>query len=201
MTRRQVPTLDAERAVARVNQTFALHESFMPAKSPMKTGRLRGTAGVVTSEPSRYLVLPHLVAIAEEFSRWLLLTKTQSHVPRDRPVLEQLWVKVENQAEGRWEDHLNAWKDWHQLALASEPIYQDLQPFIQARNAIMHGLGHLTRKQVRGNQETAVRGLLKSVKIEVVGTALVVSAAAVSRCADACKRFVTELDLRAQRIN
>ena len=198
---RQVPTLDAEIAMNRINQTLAIHMREKRGMLESWRGRLRGTAGVVRTDPSRYLVLPHIVAIAEEFSRRLLITKTEVQVPQNRPVLKKLWLKAEDQAEGRWEEHLRAWKDWHQIPLASESTYTNLRPFIEARNAIMHGLGELTRRQRRGNQEATLRGELKHVGIDVIGTRLVVHDKAVARCAGACKTFVEQLDLRAQAIS
>jgi hypothetical protein len=199
---RQVPTLDAELAMNRINQTLALHQADRTtAQFAGWRGRLRGTSGVVKADPSRYLVLPHIVAIAEEFSRRLLIRKTEVQVPKDRPVLEQLWLKAEDQAEGRWKEHLKAWKDWHQIGIASEQVYANLHPFIEARNAIMHGLGELARKQRRDNQEVALRGQLKHVGIDVIGTRLVIKDKAVSRCASACKAFVEDLDRRAQAIS
>ena len=197
---RQVPTLDAEIAMNRINQTLALHVREKRAMLEAWRGRLRGSAGVVRTNPSRYLVLPHIVAIAEEFSRRLLRTKTEVQVPQDRLVLQKLWLKAEDQAEGRWDEHLKAWKDWHRIPLASESIYTNLRPFIEARNAIMHGLGELTRRQRRRGEEKTLRGELKHVGIDVIGTRLVVHDKAVARCAGVCRAFVETLDRRAQQV-
>jgi hypothetical protein len=199
--KRRVPTFEAEVAMNRINSTLALHVAGNQSTVETRRGRLSGSFGVVWADPSRYLVLPHIVAIAEDFSRRLLIAKTVAQVPQDRPVLQRLWLKAEDQAEGRWEDHLKAWRDWHQIPLASEAIYIDLRPFIEARNAIMHGLGELTRRQRRGNQEAALRGALQKVGIDVVGTRLIVRNEAVARCARACRTFVHDLDLGAQHIS
>jgi hypothetical protein len=197
---RQVLTEAAENAVNRINRVLALHAIAAAANSSSWAGRLRGTSGLVKTDPARYLILPHIVAIAEEFSRTLLIAKTEVQVPQDARVLKKLWAKAENQAEGRWEEHLNAWKDWHEVSLQSDPLYTNLKPFIEARNAIMHGLGELTRRQRRGNQLAALKGELRAAGIEVVGVRLIVSNRSVIRCAHACRAFVDGLDRRAQSV-
>lgn len=198
---REVPTQDAENAMNRINQTLALHIHDRRALPQPWRGRLRGTPGVVRTDASRYLVLPHLVAVAEEFSRRLLVGITEPQVPQDRQVLKLLWARAEDQAEGSWPEHLKAWKEWHRVPLAEEGIYQDLRPFVDARNAIMHGAGELTRKQRRGNQEASLRGAWKNIGIDLLGTRLIVHDKAVTKCADACKAFVKNLDLRVQKLS
>lgn len=197
---RRVLSLGAELAVSRINQTLALNTRREAEPNEPWRGRLHGTSGVVRSDPAKYLVLPHIVAIAEEFSRRLLIEKTEPFVPQTRPVMEELWARAVDHAEGRWESHLQAWKDWHQIALASQPAYSGLRPFIEARNAIMHGLGELTRRQRRGNQAASLRGELRSVGIEVIGIRLVVREKAVFQCAVASTRFIRDVDEQAQLI-
>ncbi len=66
----------------------------------------------------------------------------------------------------------------------------------EARNAVAHGLGTLTRRQLR--KEQSVRYKLKSAGISMVGIRIVLSDAALASAAAGCRDLIHRVDLAVQ---
>jgi hypothetical protein len=167
---------------------------------PKRFGRLVGTEGVVASAPAEYLTLPNIVAVAEEFSRSSLIAAAESRLGRHDLLHLSLLELGEIQAEGSWEGVKKAWNAWFEIPLGDAPAYSRLDAYVSARNAILHGLGALTRKQVRTDGGRKVKGKLASVGISVVGDRLVLPFAAVEDCADVARAYVLWLDSKLANI-
>lgn len=150
-------------------------------------------------ERIEYIVLPHVVAVAEEFSRRLLLAHSEGYLKGEHPIQIEARQRAELKAESTWPTHIDAWKEWHSVDLDAAPNFSKFRSFIEARNAIMHGLGSLTRRQTQGNALSSLTGQLGKVGIAVEGTRLVFGRKSVQRCADVSVEFVLWLDEKVQR--
>ena len=176
--------------------TLAIGDMLEP--SQIETRRLGDDYAGLSSATIRNMVLAQLVAIAEDFSRQTLLQCSLPHVELSHPLLRDIWRRAETQAEGAWEGHTRAWKDWHNVSFKNVPAYERLQAFIEARNAIMHGLGQLTKRQTQNDGGRRVIGMLGSVGIAVNGVHLSIDQPAVDNCGSTVKGFIEWLDLTVQ---
>src|SRR5205085_11567759 len=81
------------------------------------------------------------VAIAEDFSLTRLVEATEDLLPQKRVFLE-LWRTEQKQSLETWPRRLDAWKRLHDVRIQAKfPARLQLLGFIEARNAIAHGLG------------------------------------------------------------
>lgn len=197
---RYVPTADAERAVAQIHRTLAIHLELGGGRRTA-AGRLRGTAGVVRADPARYLALPHIVATAEEFCRQRLVGVTEPLIPQQHPALRVMWRRAEAAAEATWDNLAKSWRDWHGIRLSQAPSFAELRAYIEARNSIMHGLGRLTRRQTRDDAGAAVRAKYSSVDISLVGDLIIITDGTVVACSRVARRFVLWLDAQARSLS
>jgi hypothetical protein len=109
-----------------------------------------------------------------------------------------IWTRAETQAEGAWKEHIAAWKKWHGLNLREAPGFAALMAFVEARNAIMHGLGQLTKRQMRRDGGREVISKLSSVGIPVIARRLSIDDPVVDNCADTVRSYIHWLDLKVQ---
>ena len=165
------------------------------AKSRTVRGRLR-PRDRWSSSPA-HLTLPYFAAVCEEFSRSVLLECSEPIVPLTHPLLERLWTAAEGKAE-TWPGQVEAWKEWHGVDLSGQPEYKSLRPIVEARNAIVHGLGQLTRRQTRKDGGAKVKRELATVGIRTNGRQILVDEAAMKVCANAATAFINWLDLETQ---
>src|SRR5690242_2343381 len=141
---RSVTSDRAERSRAELMFAWAAHQQWRRARGVTTGGRLRARTA---SGQVEHLTLPHFAAVAEEFSRGVLVECSAPLVP-DHPLLRALWSAAEGQVE-TWPGQERAWKEWHGITLKTEIAYRQLRAVVEARNAIVHGLGELTRRQLR----------------------------------------------------
>jgi hypothetical protein len=156
-------------------------------------GRLRLRRDPGAPQSIEHLTVPHVAAVAEEFARATLLEASEPLVPQTHAILEQLWRRAEAQVE-QWDGLAVAWNQWHGIRLRTERRYQTLKGVTEARNAIVHGLGRLTRKQTRNDGGTAVRASLARVGISTAGTRLVIDDLSVDKSVRAARAFIEWLD-------
>jgi hypothetical protein len=193
--RRTVLSARAEAAHADLMFTLAAHQHWRRARV-LDVGRLRFVPIAAAPESIEHLTLPHIAAVAEEFARATLLEASEPLVTQDNDVLKTLWERAEEQVE-QWRGMNVAWDRWHKINVERETRYKRLRGVLEARNAIVHGLGRLTRRQTRRDGGAAVRGRLASVGITTNGLMLVVSDDAIKQCAQAAKAFIAWLDQEA----
>lgn len=71
--------------------------------------------------------------------------------------------------------------------------WEQVEGFIEARNALQHGLGRLTDSQLAKRRDT-VLGAIRAAGVELNGDRVVLGSSDVARCADACTNFTLQLD-------
>ena len=109
-----------------------------------------------------------------------------------------LWARYEERHLDSWDERFRAWDDLHQVVVPSFPLYTPLRGYIEARNALVHGVGSLTRRQLKRERKT--RGFLASAGINVEGTRISVTRDDGIKCATTLHALVAWLDEAASRI-
>lgn len=127
--------------------------------------------------------LVDLVAIAENFSvhrlRGIDRTLSEDRISN--------WIK----RKAEWKSHgVDFDSDLGTLWMA-------MSGYIEARNAIQHGLGELTDMQLGKKRRTDVLRGLRACGVMVDGGEVLLVGDDVRRCAESCARFILELDNRA----
>ncbi|MBJ7519368.1 MAG: hypothetical protein JHC84_06705 [Solirubrobacteraceae bacterium] len=145
----------------------------------------------------RHDALLRFVGIAEGFAvnRFLEVSDV---VVSDDTILQHLWQRELKTALDTWERRDKSWKRYFAVDVETYGDHARLRGYVEARNAIVHGLGELSRKQ-RANPADAVAKLRKA-GITVVNNRVVIEAAHVDDCARTVIAFVRWLDTRAELV-
>lgn len=190
MPPRSVLTTQAEITVSQARSALAVYRGLSRATAALPA-RLGVPLSLVTPEE---LVLPRLVSIAEDFARAQLVIVTENTLRLRSKVEIGLWTKAEETVEASWEGLGRAWADWYSVFLPSAPRYHELQGYVEARNAILHGLGELTRKQMRGKSEARTRSRLGHCHIALSGRRLMLKRQDLEEAERVTVEFVVWLD-------
>jgi len=177
----------AEAAIARVNRTLAIYRQQQRASSAEDDP-------ISASLPHEFLThaaVTALMAVAEEFSLSRLIDLTHS-TARAGKVVELLWDSELNRSGDTWGNREAMWERYFNVKSGGFQQRQSLLGFIDARNAIAHGHGSLTRKQLRSEQKTLAR--LSQAGIPTRGHAIELRAPEVEACAALVKGYVFWLD-------
>ena len=138
--------------------------------------------------------MTQLLAIAEEFARSTLESRCSELERRYGGITANLLREVRRQGDESWE-RLRALYTLTGLRLSAAPMDQAVLGYVEARNAIAHGLGRLTPKQLR-NRDRAV-SLLRQAGIRTDSDRLVIGVATVEHCATTIADWITWIDERA----
>lgn len=95
-----------------------------------------------------------------------------------------------------WKARQKAWKQKANLDLATFQSWKPLMGFVEARNAIQHGQGRLTERQLDTHKQTAL-GWLDAAAIQRNGDVLLISTDDIDHCAQVCRDFIGWLDTAA----
>ena len=126
-----------------------------------------------------------LVAVTENFT--------------SRRLLELRLTVTDNQVFS-WDKRRTAWAKHGQVDLTKiTPDWPKLLGFVEARNALQHGLGRLTDFQLSANRRGDVLAHLAAAGISVIGDLILVDAETVGTCHRVCENFVITLDTTAPR--
>lgn len=179
----------AEQSTSRANRALA-HFRAHRASGPMGVLRDPATVGDTAIYHAHDAIM-RLVAIAEEFSIGRFVDAIEPLLPSD-PIVSSLWEAELDRSGDTWHRRNALWKTYKSVNVATFPQHKELQAYIQARNAITHGLGGLTRRQVRRRTTTVTD--LRHANIALRGNALLLSASDVEACAAVVKAFIAWLD-------
>jgi hypothetical protein len=138
------------------------------------------------------------MSIAEDLSLGLLIEITDARLPTSAMVTT-LWEDHVERHTDTWSQRLGVWKNLHGIAVKSSfPRYGELDAFVEARNAIVHGLGSLSPKQLRDPAKSAAQ--LRAAGITLIGTRLTLDASHVTRCGGVLRDLVVWLDQSARAL-
>ena len=196
---REILTERGEAAYALGMQTLGLYRQWSHTEMTTRLPHSGMSPGESTRFLSPYVVIPHLVAIAEDFVRSLLIESVETQLPLEPEVVWTFWRLVEQDIEGGWSQVFEALNEWYGINCKAAPSFQKLQGFIEARNAIVHGLGNLTRKQTRtARAERRSRSMLQTAGVPIVGQRVTPNDSTVYSCATTVAEFVSWVDVASQ---
>jgi hypothetical protein len=194
-----VPSLAAEEAVRTIMATAAQHlrQEALLAAAPSRRGRLRTLpVGSVSRQTRCQSTLLRLTSIVESYVVGQLVVRSEIHAPEPRsPILDDIYVSAEDRAIGSWPQITVSYKQWLGIKLNGSPDWTHIQALNNARNAVAHGLGNLTRRQARKNSNQ-LKQSLQQVGVSVDGTRIVISESAIMNGAKTSRAFIYWVDER-----
>lgn len=189
----RVPSAEAEAASALLFRTLGGHRAAIAALRPRPPVRMRtGPDGDPVQERCQ-ATLVRLLSITEAFASDLLSREVDRAVAGAR---NSTAMKVAEDAVIRgtstWQDQQKSYKAW----LGVEEDWKAIERLAEARNAVAHGLGKLTRRQLRSGQ--SVKSKLMAAGITVRNNQVLLSDGSLAAAALACRDFIEKLDLAVQ---
>lgn len=180
--------------MSRANRTLAIYrqqnvsgaEDWQPAE--MSHGWM------MTSDFYTQSAILALVSIAEEFSLSRLVELAEERSPAHR-LVELLWESELGRSADTWSQRDTLLARYFGITAGSFPLRAALVGFIDARNAIAHGLGSLTRKQQQHQSKISAR--LAQAGITMERHALMLQPTNVENCAMVVTEYVLWLDAEA----
>jgi hypothetical protein len=189
----RVLSAEAEAASALLFRTLGAHRAAVAALKPQPRSRLRPFADGDPVQDRCQATLVRLLSITEAFSAELLSREVSRSVAG---AANAAATKIAEDAVIRgtagWSDQQRSFKDW----LGVDEDWKAVERLAEARNAVAHGLGKLTRHQMK--REQSVKGKLKAAGIAVDNNRVVLSDTNLAAAALACRNFVEKLDLAVQ---
>ena len=192
-----VLSLDAEAAIRLLMLTAAQHshQEALLAAAPQPRGRLRALPTSSVSHQARtQSALLRLTSIVESHVVNQLVQRVEPHFPIPRTVIvDDIYLDAEDKAISSWPAMATAYKKWLGINLKSCPHWESIQAMLDARNAVAHGVGELTRRQARKDL-AQLRRLFSRIDINIDGTLLKISDKAISSASLAGRHFIEWLD-------
>jgi hypothetical protein len=161
--------------------------------SRLRVGRIVQTS-MGSSDPSElraHSAFLRLVSIAESTLDSLGAELTLNHVSRIDEVLRLLILEKELAATSNWESRRRTFKRHHHVDLKRCDEHSRVDAAVLVRNAIAHGLGKLTARQLL-SPETPKK--LSTLNVSVVNGFVEITPADVDECADYLQKFLHSVD-------
>lgn len=193
---------NCDRSIRLLMVTLALHrreEAALATGSPIR-GRLKVLApDSVKSRVRRENVLVRSVSIMESFVHAELVSRLAPLAPDPRsPLVETLYAQFEERGTMSWDETANYFKKHvhSSIKLKDSPDWNQINAVIEARNAVVHGLGRFTNRQKRRDVPTAVGSHLTKLKFDVStdGGRVLVTAAALEGTVLLLRTYLEWLD-------
>lgn len=182
----------ANRALAHFRAEVDNDQAYAPRRR-MRRATMRSVASPRTFQSHDAIL--RLVAIAEDFSIGRFVDVIESVLPHD-PVVAALWDAELDRSSDTWDQRKDLWKRYKNVSVSDFPQRDPLTGFVEARNSIAHGLGGLTRKQLR--KRASATGRLTHANIRLRGESLVIDATHVEHCAIVVRAFIGWLDDKSE---
>ncbi|MEV3966416.1 hypothetical protein AB0M34_37095 [Nocardia sp. NPDC050193] len=196
MSTPSVPSAEAEASTALLFRTLASHQIAAAAFSPEPAGRLRPNATTDRVQEQRQATLLRLLSITEAFAADLLAREVEQTF--ESLSSEVLTAAVDDSlisASNTWDSQRQAYKNWLKVGKPTVD-WTPIDRLADARNAIAHGLGELTRRQK--NSRTSIPAKLLNAGITVEDGRLVLTDQNLLDAAQACRDFIESLDHAVQ---
>lgn len=197
-----------DRSIRLLMVTLALHrrgEAALFTGSPIR-GRLKVLApDSATSRVRRENVLVRSLSITESYVHAELVSRLAPLAPYPRSALvETLYAQFEERGTMSWDETANYFKKHvHSSIKIKDPTdWDQLNAVIEARNAVVHGVGRFTNRQTRRNIPKMVNSHLTKLKFDVSmdGSRVLVTAAALENTVMLLRRYLEWLDGRLAAI-
>ena len=185
-TRVNPTTRLGEASLVRLSEAFARYIVIEGGVENLVGLRDHGRHLSPSSTSDRYeQPLVEFVAITEHFSTGRLL---------------DLHPDLKDGDVGTWPSRNTSWNEREQIDVEDAgafPEWPKVRGFVEARNAIQHGLGQLTRRQLQGKFRDDIFVAVASANIRLAGTRVLILHETVVDCLRYCSEFVLNLDRRA----
>lgn len=197
-----VVSTNCDRSIRLLMVTLALHrrgEAKLTAGAPIR-GRLKVLPpDSVNSRVRRENVLVRSVSIMESFVHAELVSRLSPLVPNPRSALvEALYAQFEERGTMSWEETANYFKKHihSSIKIKSSPDWDQVNAVIEARNAVVHGLGTFTSRQTRRNVPKTVTTHLVKLGFDVSahGSRVLVTASALENTVMLLRSYLEWLD-------
>lgn len=194
-----IPSAEAEQAAALLMHELAGYRRRVRAESRGRHGRLRKGRVGSGSLPLPYSAVVSMISVAEGFFATTLQTRVESAFTVTSRLMKDAESVAVRTMDSSWDDRMKHAKRWFGIDRAGKAHVTDMLAFVEARNAVAHGVGRLTRRQLAGDEGKRVIADLNSVGVSVVSGLLLIDHLAVERCARSCRSAVIWLDDEAAR--
>lgn len=183
----------AEASCALLVATLAAHRGTVARQPTRSRTRRLAPPAEDRAQIQCQATLVRLLSITEAFCVDRLLDQVELAVAPDRhPSAAGAWDDAAIGATRSWNNQKRAYKQW----LGVGPSWTPIEHLAHARNAVAHGLGALTRQQLRDVDSVIAK--LKLVGIPVQSERVVLSDSSLATAAMICREFIRELDLAVQ---
>lgn len=198
----RVVSLNCDRSVRLLMVTLALHrrgEAALAIGTPIR-GRLKVLApDSANSRVRRESVLVRSVSIMESYVHAELVSRLAPLAPSPRSALvETLYAQFEERGTMSWDETANYFKKHvhSSIRIKNSPDWDLVNAVIEARNAVVHGLGKFTNRQARRNVPKAVSSHLRKLRFELSadGNRVLVTAAALESTVVLLRAYLEWLD-------
>jgi hypothetical protein len=191
---RRVPSAVAEEALRLLYNTHADNARMptVPSAGRISPGLSAGRLGVsdVTQVRAQSAYL-RLVSIVEAY----VDTTTSDLFRSDVAGLGDFHLKLADtasqDASQSWRSRKDALNKYYDVSIGACASWSIFDSSVDVRNAIAHGLGHLTPRQ----RNAKTRGKIMASGVRLRGDRIAIDAKALRTCLDACVTFITEVDL------
>jgi hypothetical protein len=189
-------SFEAEASADLLFRTLASHQIAVASFSPESPGRLRPYIVADRVQEQRQATLLRLLSITEAFAGDLLsreVERTFASVSSD--VLTAAVNDSLISATNTWKEQRTAYTKWLNIAKAAVN-WTSIERLADARNAIAHGLGELTRRQKLSG--TSIPDRLRNAGIKVENDRIILTDKNLLDAAQECRVFIESLDRAVQ---
>lgn len=184
----------AESAFALINETLGQHQRQLSRlgqrASPPRLGHEVHDPQLALSQAT----IARVATIMESFCVDRLTSMAEGAIrPDEDPVRRALFDDAIKSATGSWSSIRGAYRDWYGV----RPDWKQLEAIQEVRNAIAHGLGVLTHRQVSSRDATMAR--LQRLGLQVDSdNRLIIATGDVLKIAQVCKSVIDVVDERTR---
>lgn len=134
-----------------------------------------------------------MIAEVESFCVSRTTERIKSELGKDSALARDATREVERGIEGSWQQRIHSWKRWYGVVAARSDFDKTLA-FVEARNAIVHGSGHLTRRQLGNDAGRSVINQLRANGVKVQNGRIILTDDNLSACAVASRESIFWFD-------
>lgn len=165
-----------EDALEELATTYARHNATTPRRPPDRSGR-RYRDGIVGD-----------TAAADRAACWLrLVSIVEIHA---ETLLRRLSGEQPGRPPGGWSQVKESLRRHHNIDVVALEGWARLDACFTVRNAVAHGLGRFTARQI----ENGAPRKMRLIGVPVRDGGVVITPEALASCAETCRVFVTALD-------
>jgi hypothetical protein len=180
----------AETASRLINLTLGLHRTQLVTVSTGASPPRLGDPFFDGTQVQRQATWLRMISVTENFCADRLLEAAEAEiVPSESVVRSLVWDKASTVAIGSWPAMKEAYNSWFGV----KPDWAGVEALIQVRNAIAHGLGELTRLQLRKRPSTAAS--INRAGVVLADNRIILSEENMQDARDCCAKLIESLDI------